>query len=85
MSNGLQARLFAERRGAAALSSGGAQHVCGQPGTGGGGGPHSHSRSPSNSAPADEVADPYAGLTGAIVIGRKGELKDDLTAKDVDK
>jgi len=31
------------------------------------------------------VADPYAGLTGAIVVGRKGELKEDLTAKDVDR
>lgn len=27
----------------------------------------------------------YAGLVGAIVIGRKGELKEDLTAKDVDR
>ncbi|KAI7843651.1 hypothetical protein COHA_002890 [Chlorella ohadii] len=33
----------------------------------------------------NEVADPYAGLTGAIVVGRKGELKEDLTAKDVDR
>ena len=27
----------------------------------------------------------YAGLVGALVIGRKGELKEDLTAKDVDR
>lgn len=33
----------------------------------------------------NEVHDVYAGLVGAIVIGRKGELKEDLTAKDVDR
>lgn len=53
--------------------------------TGGVGVLHLRSCPPTHSAPADEVADPYAGLTGAIVIGRKGELKDDLTAKDVDR
>lgn len=34
---------------------------------------------------ADEVEDVYAGLVGALVIGRKGSLKADLTAQDVDK
>lgn len=33
----------------------------------------------------NEVADVYAGLVGAIVIGRKGALKEDLTANDVDR
>ncbi|KAL4440358.1 hypothetical protein ABPG75_003359 [Micractinium tetrahymenae] len=33
----------------------------------------------------NEVRDVYAGLVGAIVIGRKGELKEDLTPKDVDR
>ncbi|KAI3431459.1 hypothetical protein D9Q98_004511 [Chlorella vulgaris] len=33
----------------------------------------------------DEVRDTYAGLVGAIVIGRKGELKADLTASTVDR
>ncbi|KAL4429029.1 hypothetical protein ABPG77_006068 [Micractinium sp. CCAP 211/92] len=33
----------------------------------------------------NEVRDVYAGLVGAIVIGRKGELKEDLTGKDVDR
>lgn len=33
----------------------------------------------------DEVKDVYAGLVGALVIGRKGEVKEDLTAKDVDR
>lgn len=34
----------------------------------------------------DEVEDPYAGLVGGIVVGRKGELKEeDLSAKDVDR
>ncbi|EFN54070.1 hypothetical protein CHLNCDRAFT_58397 [Chlorella variabilis] len=33
----------------------------------------------------NEVEDVYAGLVGALVIGRKGSLKADLTAQDVDK
>jgi len=38
-----------------------------------------------SAASADEVADVYAGLVGALVIGRKGALKEDLTPVDVDR
>ena len=33
----------------------------------------------------DETADTLAGLVGAIVVGRREDLRDDLTAKDVDR
>ena len=44
-----------------------------------------HTCLPALPFPAEEVEDVYAGLVGALVIGRKGELKEDLTAKDVDR